>query len=208
MAEWNVRGTVLIACNCDWGCPCNFNARPTQGHCEGGWSWLIEGGSAGGVALDGLAVSVLAQWPGAIHEGNGRAVAFIDEAADPEQRSALTRLVCGELGGPWAIFRNTYQLTGPHPAAYEAELDGHRTRLRIGSAVQLALQPIRNPVTGAEAHPEIVLPEGLVVKHGSLAASEVFRVDSDIRYDHSGQYSAFGRFEYRGEIPLDVAIAS
>ncbi|MDQ3970872.1 MAG: DUF1326 domain-containing protein, partial [Thermoproteota archaeon] len=24
----------LDACNCDWGCPCQFNANPTHGNCE------------------------------------------------------------------------------------------------------------------------------------------------------------------------------
>ena len=33
---WHLSGTVFIACNCDYGCPCNFNARPTHGSCEGG----------------------------------------------------------------------------------------------------------------------------------------------------------------------------
>jgi hypothetical protein len=42
----------------------------------------------------------------------------------------------------------------------------------------------------------MVLPEGLVVKHGSLAASTVFRVTDELGYDHSGQYAAFGRFDY------------
>jgi hypothetical protein len=36
--KWKLKGTVLIACNCDYGCPCNFNALPTHGHCEGGWA--------------------------------------------------------------------------------------------------------------------------------------------------------------------------
>ena len=53
-----------------------------------------------------------------------------------------------------------------------------------------------NPVTKAEVHPEIVLPEGLVVKRGGLAASSVFRVKDELGYDHSGQYAAFGRFDY------------
>jgi Protein of unknown function (DUF1326) len=34
----------LVACNCDYGCPCNFNALPTQGKCEGGWTWHVDGG--------------------------------------------------------------------------------------------------------------------------------------------------------------------
>lgn len=42
----------------------------------------------------------------------------------------------------------------------------------------------------------MVLPEGLVVKRGRLAASKVFQVRDGIRYDHSGQYAAFGPFTY------------
>jgi hypothetical protein len=45
--QWALKGTVLIACNCDFGCPCNFNALPSHGFCEGGWTWHInEGRSA------------------------------------------------------------------------------------------------------------------------------------------------------------------
>jgi hypothetical protein len=198
MSRWRLAGTVLIACNCDWGCPCNFNARPTQGHCEGGWSWLIEEGTIEDLDLAGLAVSVYAAWPGAIHEGNGQAVAYLDVSANDARRAVLTRLLRGELGGPWGIFSKTYTLAGPHPAAYRAELAEHRSRLRIGDMVQLELEPIHNPVTKAETHPEIVLPQGLVVKRASLAASRVFQVEQEVRYDHSGKYTAFGRFQYEG----------
>ena len=198
MSKWALHGTVLIACNCDWGCPCNFNALPTTGSCEGGWSWIVENGSYGGVDLNGLAVSVFAQWPGAIHEGNGRAVGFIDERADDAQREALTRLLRGEIGGPWGVFINTYALEGPYSAAYRVELAEQRSRLQVGDTVHLELEPIRNPVTHAEAHPEVVLPEGLVVKRAALAASRVFQVNQGVRYDHSGKYTAYGRFDYEG----------
>ena len=200
MSRWKVHGTVLIACNCDWGCPCNFNALPTHGSCEGGWSWIIDSGHYATTALGGLALSVFAQWPGAIHEGNGQAVAFVDEKADATQRAALTRLVRGELGGPWGVFIDTYTLEGPVPATYRVELAEHRSRLQIGDTVHLELEPIRNPVTSAEAHPAIVLPEGLVVKQASLAASRVFQVSQGVHYDHSGQYTAYGHFDYRGSV--------
>lgn len=200
MSQWSVHGTVLIACNCDWGCPCNFNALPTQGSCEGGWSWLVEQGAYADVPLDGLALSVFAQWPGAIHDGDGQAIAFVDDKADAAQRTALTRLVRGELGGPWGVFINTYTLEGPLPAAHRVELAEHRSRLRIGDTVHLELEPIRNPVTGAEAHPEVVLPEGLVVKRASLAASHTFQVSQGVHYDHSGQYTAYGHFDYQGSV--------
>jgi hypothetical protein len=196
MSGWKLKGNVLIACNCDWGCPCNFNARPSRGNCEGGWIWIIEQGHVDDVRLDGLGVATFADWPGAIHEGGGRAVAYMDERADESQRAALTKLLRGDVGGPWSIFSKTYELVGPKSAGFDVDIAEHASRARIGEAIQLELQTIRNPVTNAEAHPEMLLPEGLILKRGGLAASKVFRVSGDVHYDHSGQYAAFGRFEY------------
>ena len=51
MAQMELKGTVLIACNCDYGCPCNFNGLPTTGKCEGNWNWHIEAGRFGDVPL-------------------------------------------------------------------------------------------------------------------------------------------------------------
>jgi hypothetical protein len=49
----------------------------------------IERGSYGDITLDGLNFSVYANWPGAIHEGNGEALILIDERADAGQRKAI-----------------------------------------------------------------------------------------------------------------------
>ena len=64
----------LVACNCDWGCPCAFEARPTTGHCEGAVAHRIVAGKYGDVTLDGLKWVLLVRWPGAIHEGSGRGI--------------------------------------------------------------------------------------------------------------------------------------
>lgn len=196
MGGWRVDGNVLIACNCDWGCPCNFNARPSHGYCEGGWIWSIERGHVEDISVDGLGIALFAQWPGAIHEGGGRAVCYIDDRANAAQRAALTRVLRGELGGPWGIFSSTYTLGEPTVVQFDVHLAEHGTRARIGSVLALELQTIRNPVTQAEAHPEIVLPEGLIVKRAVIGASKVFRLSDAVQYDHSGQYAAFGRFVY------------
>jgi hypothetical protein len=196
MSEFRARGDVLIACNCDWGCPCNFNARPSRGYCQGGWIWMIENGHVDDVSLGGLGAAVFAKWPGAIHEGGGRATCYIDARADELQRAALTRVVRGEVGGPWGLFIKTYNLAAPVAAPFDVHLAHHASHATIGDRVSLELHKIRNPVSQAEVHPEIMLPEGLVVKRGSLAASKVFRVSDDLGLDHSGQYAAFGRFDY------------
>ena len=105
-------------------------------------------------------------------------------------------MVRGELGGPWGIFIKTYELAAPTTAAFDVALAQHATEVSLGDIVKLKLQTIKNPVTHADAHPEVIMPEGFVVKRASLAASKEFRVDDPLGYDHSGQYAAFGRFEY------------
>jgi hypothetical protein len=194
---WTLKGTVLVACNCDYGCPCNYNARPSHGACEGGWTWVIDKGRRDGVSLDGLACSVFAAWPGAIHEGGGKAVAFFDERADEEQRDHLATLLRGEDGGPWSIFINTYSLEEPRPLPFEVRLAEHRSTLSIHGAVELAMEPIHNPVTGVEVHPGTVLPEGLVFKEGYYATSSVFTLSGDtVAYDHSRRNTEYAPFSY------------
>jgi hypothetical protein len=105
---WRLRGHVIIACNCDYGCPCNFNGLPSTGKCEGNWNWHVEDGHFGDVPLSGLNFSAAVNWPGAIHHGNGEALVVVDERADPRQREALLTLLSGRAGGPWKIIAATF----------------------------------------------------------------------------------------------------
>ena len=197
--KWQMKGRVLIACNCDWGCPCNVNARPSKGNCEGGWTWEVEAGVFGETKLDGLYLSLFGDWPAAIHEGNGVATALIDDRADRAQREALTTLVEGNAGGPWGIFRKTFTtFHGPTSVRYEANFAGDLPSVKAGDALECTTQFIRNPVTNETGHPRIVLPEGLILKDAALLASKRFVVREGVKYDHSGQYAAFGFFSYFG----------
>jgi hypothetical protein len=195
--SWKLKGVVIVACNCDYGCPCNFNARPTHGKCEGGWTWHVERGTFDDVPLDGLNFSVYVNWPGAIHEGNGDAVILIDERAEARQRKAIGTLVGGGVGGPWGVLGWTWpRIHGPLAVTYDVELDGVQSRMRAGNVVELESTTIRNPVNGKEVHPGVVLPEGLIVKKAQLGCSRVFRVREGVEMDHSGRYTAVGPFEY------------
>jgi hypothetical protein len=195
--RWRLQGKVLVACNCDWGCPCNFNALPSKGKCEGGWTWHIEKGTFGDVTLDGLNFSVYANWPGAIHQGNGEALILIDERATDDQRKAIEVLLDGKSGGPWQTLAWTWpKVHGPYPSAYEVAFDGMKTRLRCGDYVDIEGMSIKNPITGAESFPGVVLPQGIIFKQGDLGATARFRVAKGVEYDHSGQYMALGPFDY------------
>jgi hypothetical protein len=195
--SWRLQGKVLVACNCDWGCPCNFNAQPTTGKCEGGWTWHVEEGSYGNVGLRGLSFSVYVNWPGAIHEGNGEALILIDERADTRQRPAIEELLGGKIGGPWGTLGWTWpKVHGPYSTSYDLVFDGVRTRLKCGAYVEVEGGPIRNPVNGAESYPGVILPQGIIFKRGDFGATTRFRVSGGIEYDHSGQYMAVAPFEY------------
>lgn len=196
--RWRLSGQVLVACNCDWGCPCNFNALPTAGKCEGGWTWHIEDGAFNDTSLGGLNFSVYVNWPGAIHEGNGEALILVDERASDEQRGAIERLLTGEVGGPWGILAWTWpKKHGPHAVSYNVSFDSVNTRVRAGDHLEVECGPIRNPVTGAEVHPGVVLPEGIIFKRGDLGTTTHFRVSNGIEYDHTGKYMAAGPFNYQ-----------
>jgi hypothetical protein len=134
LTPWSMQGTVLVACNCDYGCPCNFNAPPSYGKCEGGWTWHVQEGSYGDTALDGLNFSIYVNWPGAIHEGNGEALILIDAHADDRQREAIATLVKGSVGGPWGVLAWTWPtIHGPKSVPYVIEQDGiHQGRRRAG----------------------------------------------------------------------------
>jgi hypothetical protein len=197
--EWTLKGTVVIACNCDYGCPCNFNALPSKGKCEGEWTWHVDEGRFGDTELDDLNFTLAVNWPGAIHEGNGEALILFDERADEAQREALSTLVGGDVGGPWGILAWTWPTVhGPKPVPYEVELNGIESRVKAGDSMELESTTIKNPVSGAEVHPGAVLPEGLIFKSGDFGASKVFRISDGISFDHSGQYTAVAPFEYAG----------
>jgi hypothetical protein len=196
--SWTMKGTVLIACNCDYGCPCNFNALPTAGKCEGEWTWHVERGQYGGTALDGVTFTLAVNWPGAIHEGDGEGLLLIDERADGTQREVIHTLVKGEAGGPWGVLGWTWPtLHGPEAVPFELELNGIRSRVRAGERFELEMEPIRNPVSGAEVTPAAILPQGIVFKRGDFASSKRYRVGS-LGIDYANKYAAVAEFEYAG----------
>src|SRR6266542_5526157 len=102
--SWTMNGAIYGACNCDWGCPCNFDVAPTYGHCEGVYMFAVREGGYADVPLDGLHFAWAGHSPGPLHEGNVTAALIIDESATPQQREALATLWrSGSAGLPFDI---------------------------------------------------------------------------------------------------------
>ena len=136
--DWYVEGIEFGNCNCVYGCPCQFEALPTDGHCEGFEVLRIDRGRYGDVKLDGLNVAMLYAWRGPIFEGKGQMQVVIDERANAGQRAAIQDLLGGQIGGPWGILGWTWPTVhGPFDSSYELTLDGVNTRMKCGSYVEV-----------------------------------------------------------------------
>src|SRR3954465_7298713 len=148
--KWNLEADFIQACSCDYGCPCEFSAPPTRGFCEGMVAMRITSGRYGDLRLDGIGMALAVRWPKAIHEGNGEACVYIDEKANAAQRDALLEIASGKAGGlPFEILVTTFsKINEPRFVPIEFKMNGRNTSVRVGDAMDVILEPIKNPVTG------------------------------------------------------------
>lgn len=52
--QWTVHGVEVSICNCDYGCPCQFDAPTTYGFCEAVGSPGIDEKNFNDISLDGV----------------------------------------------------------------------------------------------------------------------------------------------------------
>lgn len=165
--KWTIKAREFVNCNCAYGCPCQFNALPTHGHCQAVAGMEIEKGFHGTTKLDGLRFVGIFRWPGPIHEGKGEAAVVIDERATPQQREALLRILTGQDTEPGATIFQVFSTTLEKlhepifaPIEFEVDIDARKARLVVAGVTDGRGQPIVNSVTGAEHRARIDIPDG------------------------------------------------
>lgn len=175
--DWSIEGPHFVNCNCDYGCPCQFMALPTDGTCDAVVGFRIDKGHFGQTRLDGLLVVGTYAWPGAIHQGNGAMQSIIDERADEAQRQALTAIMEGEGAEPGTLMLQIYRamcdtVHEPLFKAIEMEIDmaGRTARLNVPGLLDTAVEPLKNPVSGAEHRARIDLPMGKEFRIAEVAS--------------------------------------
>lgn len=198
MAEWQINGRYFESCNCAFGCPCNYNGFPTHGFCEAAVAFRVDEGNRGEVDLSGVKVAVAVQWPGAIHEGNGKLAAFID-AENDEQRQAIGAIITGEDGGlPWEILASTVtDIHGPFFETIEIDDRGTDSSVQVGDKLHVQMETFKNPVTGDPHEVHTVMPDGFIFKDGRVCGSTVMRADADgVSFDHAGNNCYYAHVEW------------
>ena len=177
MIDWMIRGPEIATCNCDYGCPCQFNALPTKGNCRAAVAMRIDEGHFGDVKLDGLRWAATAAWPGPIHEGHGEILPIVDVRATEKQREALLTIMSGNETEPLATFFAVFaaMIDTVHPPVFKAidfEVDVRNAKghFAVKDVVEANVQPIKNPVTGASHHAKVVLRHGFEYAEAEYAS--------------------------------------
>ncbi|WP_445504679.1 DUF1326 domain-containing protein [Microvirga sp. G4-2] len=192
--DWRLEGEWIKNCTCAYGCPCDFNAPPTRGSCDGLLGMRITKGHFGDVRLDGLSFFVTVHFPGALHEGNGQAQPIIDERATPEQREALFGILSGQNSAEGTLFHIfsliVTKMHDPIFAPIEVRFDQEArvARIVVPGVLETEVEPIKNPVTGADHRIQVVMPEGFEHRVGEIASSNI-RSTGAIRFETKGGHS-------------------
>ncbi|MYN12796.1 DUF1326 domain-containing protein [Pusillimonas sp. TS35] len=178
-ADWRLEGEWIKNCSCAYGCPCDFNARPTLGECSGLVGMRITKGHFNDTSLDGLHFCATVHFPGALHEGNGEVQPIIDERASPEQRDALLAIFSGKHSAEGTLFHIfSVIVTKVHdpvfaPFTFQFDKDGRTGRMTIPGILDTDIEPIRNPITGLPHRIRVVMPEGFEHEEGEVASSNI-----------------------------------
>ena len=170
--QWKMEVEYLQSCNCDYGCPCNFNALPTYSNCEALLAYRIRNGNFEDTKLDGVIFAWGLWWPKAIHMGEGIGALYVNDTATEHQVKAIEEITSGKHGGGvFTIFPSTFKSTLPTKITkidfHYHPYDGWFT---VEGAGEVRSQHIKNAVTGAEFVGELLLPNGIAFKRGTVSS--------------------------------------
>jgi hypothetical protein len=192
---YRVKLHQMECCNCNHGCNCQFEGFPNEGKCEFLVGFQVIEGSFGDVDLGGVRFVAGCKYPGAIHEGGGTVVLFVDQSARPEQVNAVASILSGQHGGmPWEALAGTVaSFTGPISAPIEMRVDDRRSSYRVPGYVDVKMTPLKDVVSGKDKEVNVVYPQGgFFWDDGHICTTEDMRIDHDaMRFEWPGRYSAY-----------------
>ena len=212
MTPWEIDASELANCNCSFGCPCQFNSLPNHGKCEAAFGVIIHKGFYGDLRLDGMKVAFTAQWPGAIHQGNGTMQMVIDPAANAAQRKAMQSIFSGGDTEDMATVFWVYNKMSPNqletliaPIDAAIDIEKRTGHIHVPGVFRLDAQPIRNPVTGAEARSRINLPRGFEFRQAEVASGTTVTEGAIALRHNQASHAHFCRIYMNGKGVIDHA---
>jgi hypothetical protein len=124
---------------------------------------------------------------------------LFDEKADARQREALIKVGSGEAGGlPFEIIRMTFsKLLPPRFVPFRFTINGVNSGVKIGDAVDVALEPIKNPVNGAPESIRVEHETGFMFKSADILASSRCSISAgELTFSHPNKTAFFAHVNY------------
>ena len=203
LVEWSMQGVQFANCNCAVGCPCQFNALPTHGHCRAHTFVQIDKGRFGDVPLDGLRWGLFGQWPGPIHLGNGTFQVIVDECADASQRAAIEAVGQGRETEPgtliWQVFSTTVTKTLPTLfKSIELTIDekAGTAQVKVPGLIESSAGPIINPMTKTAHRARVTLPTGFEFTEAEFVSGKAKGSSGTIQLDFDNTHAHLAKIHW------------
>ena len=175
--DWHIKGKQFGNCNCNYGCPCQFNAPPTDNYCHGMGAFLIEEGFFGDIDLSGTKAVSMMKFPGPIHEGKGQFQIILDSNSSLDQQNSIKSIMYGKETEPmatafymYASMMKTFHEPIIKKIDLEINLETRICNLEAEDVIKTNTRPISNPITGEEHRARIDLPNGIEFKNAEMAS--------------------------------------
>jgi hypothetical protein len=149
MADWAIKGELILNCNCTVFCPCVVSLGkhpPTEGYCQAWAGVRIDSGHFEGEDLSGLNVGLVLDIPGNMARGNWKCAAYIDERASDRAYDGLIEIFSGRARGTTGLFKLLVsEFLGAERAPVDFQTEGKTRRLTVGKAIIGEVAPIAGP---------------------------------------------------------------
>jgi len=196
-SDWYIEGLWMKNCNCDPGCPCDFNQQPTQGSCQGMVGMHITKGNFEDTDLAGVTFGGIVRWPGALHEGNGEVQPIVDERASEDQRNAIFQILSGQHGDSFmevvAFICPTIHEPVIAPIDFAVDLNDRSAHFKVDGVVDAQIETLRG-INPPEPYRVLVrIPDGMEYtgpnEEAETALAKSIKTSGPIEYEVENGHS-------------------
>jgi hypothetical protein len=194
---WMIKGRYVASCSCSMVCPCATASAPPDNpdgssNCWTFGVWDVREGSSDGVDLSGIKFGMEVSFPGLVTDGNWKIGVVVDESASDDQVNALTGILSGQQGGPFAEMAG---MIGEFAGATKGAISYSDMAISFGDS-SATYEPLRgadgnvttmkNAVLGFAPEFEIGTTSGTINVFGHVAAAS-YGEAADFVYSSEGQ---------------------
>jgi len=200
--DWVMQGVQVSHCNCNIGCPCQFNALPSHGNCRAYVFVQIDKGHFGNTKLDGVRWGAMYEWPGPIHLGNGTAMVVVDQKATPEQKAAIESVASGQNTEPGSLITQVFSTTltkvlqlQVKPIELAIDYSKRTAQVRVDGLVEGNVESIKNPMTGQPHIVTVKLPHGFEYREAEFLTGKA-KTSGPIKLDFNDTHAHIAKVHW------------